>query len=209
VVPHAFDELAALWAHASALPLATVDHFRNREQFRAEFAPSFRRIDDLALRSELIRVGMAAPADVAPGRLPRTSIIRLTPHLEAQPSRREVASRGGRRSHTQPPANLPTVEDVRDFLAAIAHREDELLADLDQRVAALKADIARVDGERLYACVATLHRLLDERRGDARVTARRVAIAELRDRRARGGCEFVLEIDPTIGPATPEEIAPA
>jgi hypothetical protein len=171
--PASYELLAELWARAIALPRATIHDFRYPDQFDQRHAEQLRLIRDQQLRSELIRVRMAVATDVARGRQPATSILRLTPHLEDTHG-------SGKRRRAKPPANpkqtascrprivRPTVEQLRKVLERIAEHEQQHLTKSAELLLHMQRAVADCAHEDLLPRLEALSDLVRSREADAR-----------------------------------------
>ncbi|MGH7729147.1 MAG: hypothetical protein ACREM2_10210 [Vulcanimicrobiaceae bacterium] len=167
---------------ALALPLAREADFAAGRRPPADAEPAhLRMIDDTALRTRLIDARLAEGLQSPKGPQKIASIVRIYPDFDAPaggPSRRlpqngrapRAARAVGRKARAdfRATGEAPTVEEldallarIREVEAAVAH---DLRADLDARIARLKAAIATLDGASLEAAHAELGTALSERR---------------------------------------------
>ncbi|MBC5802729.1 MAG: hypothetical protein GIX03_06940 [Candidatus Eremiobacteraeota bacterium] len=132
-----------------------------------------KRIDDTALRTKLIAVGLAEGLQSPKGPQKIASILRVYPAFDAPPvsTNNGRAARGKRRparNAGQRPSRLPTVVQLERLLLRYRQIEAEVTGQLgvqlDERIAQLKGDIAGVDGEALEAAYRELGVALERKR---------------------------------------------
>jgi hypothetical protein len=153
---------------ALALPNASeADFFGGRRPPRDADPALLKIIKDTSLRTKLIESRVAEGLQSPKGPQKIASILRVYPAFNAPPK----AAKNGRA--TPRPASperrgLPSVEDMEALLARLKAVESEvsheLAAQVDERIARLKATLAGASGDALEHAYRELGEALDERR---------------------------------------------
>ncbi len=163
-----------LLERALALPEARPEDFHgDRSPPRHADPKLLKRIDDTALRTKLIAVGLAEGLQSPKGPQKIASIVRVYPAFDA-PGRSATNGRVTRPRGRPPRATaargprLPTVAQLERLLVRYREIETEVTGQLgvllDEHIAQLKRDIADFDGEPLEAAHRELGVALDRKR---------------------------------------------
>ena len=157
-----------LLERALALPNASeTDFYGGRRPPRGADPGLLKIIKDTSLRTKLIDSRIAEGLQSPKGPQKIASILRVYPDFDAPPK----AVKNGRAT-PRPAAperrGLPSIEDMETLLARLkaveAEVSHELAAQVDERIARLKATIAGASGDDLEHAYRELGTALDERR---------------------------------------------
>lgn len=169
------DDRQRLLARALALPQASAADFQGGRTPPSHADPKlFKRIDDTALRTKLVSVGLAEGLQSPKGPQKIPSILRVYPAFNAPPRvavNGRPKSRRGRPEGTtrrQQTRALPRVDELERLLLRYREVEHDVARELgvalDERIAQLKRSLVELDGEPLEAAYRELGEALERRR---------------------------------------------
>lgn len=168
------DDRQRLLARALALPQASAADFQGGRIPPPQADPKLlKRIDDTALRTKLVTVGLAEGLQSPKGPQKIPSILRVFPAFNAPPrgavNGRPKARRGRPSGATrQQTGGLPRVDELERLLLRYREVEHDVASELgvalDEQIAQLKRSLAELDGEPLEAAYRELGEALERRR---------------------------------------------
>ncbi|MDQ2908635.1 MAG: hypothetical protein M3R44_04705 [Candidatus Eremiobacteraeota bacterium] len=171
------DDRQRLLARALALPQAGADDFHGgRTPPPHADAKLLKRIDDTALRTKLVAVGLAEGLQSPKGPQKIPSILRVYPAFNAPPRSRLNGRPKARRGRPpgaarQPVRERPRVDELERLLRRYREVEQEVTGELsvalDEQIAQLKRSLAELDGDALEAAYHELGEAFERKRAVA------------------------------------------